>query len=172
MPEKKCRSCAMMIPAEAKICPYCRKGQAGFAKLFYIALGVTVVLIVISLAVPEKTKINDPISLHSKMIYLSKKTPFKIIGRGDVGGKGLSMSIIVPGKMKKEEVMRLAEEIRNSSDGKYLYVQIFDLEEAQRNQANDKYPEKKYWKHFLVDIAVNPSTGMNRIAWVAEGRNH
>lgn len=25
MPEKKCKHCAMMIPKDAKICPYCRK---------------------------------------------------------------------------------------------------------------------------------------------------
>ncbi len=27
MAEKKCKSCAMMIPKEAKICPHCRKRQ-------------------------------------------------------------------------------------------------------------------------------------------------
>lgn len=27
MAEKKCKSCAMIIPAEAKVCPFCRKTQ-------------------------------------------------------------------------------------------------------------------------------------------------
>ena len=28
MAEKKCRYCSMMIPGDAKICPYCRKSQS------------------------------------------------------------------------------------------------------------------------------------------------
>jgi hypothetical protein len=42
MAEKKCKSCAMMIPNEAKTCPYCRKRQGWalpakiFAALFIV----------------------------------------------------------------------------------------------------------------------------------------
>lgn len=41
--EKKCRSCAMQIPAAAKVCPYCRKkqGWALAAKMGGLILGVT-----------------------------------------------------------------------------------------------------------------------------------
>lgn len=37
--EKKCRHCAMMIPKEAKICPYCRKKQgASMVVAFFLIL--------------------------------------------------------------------------------------------------------------------------------------
>ena len=48
MAEKKCKYCAMMIPAEAKICPYCRKKQTStlltfIAALFFIFLIIGVI---------------------------------------------------------------------------------------------------------------------------------
>lgn len=48
MAEKKCKYCAMMIPVEAKICPYCRKKQTStlltfIAALFFIFLIIGVI---------------------------------------------------------------------------------------------------------------------------------
>lgn len=41
MAEKKCKHCAMMIPADAKICPHCRKKQ-GMGPVIKILLAILV----------------------------------------------------------------------------------------------------------------------------------
>lgn len=44
--EKKCKSCAKMIPKEAKVCPYCRRHQISsrLVKAFFIILGLFIIL--------------------------------------------------------------------------------------------------------------------------------
>jgi hypothetical protein len=64
--EKKCRHCAMMIPEEAKICPYCRKKQASGNLILQILLVSFVIIIVIPycLGVMNKDSSTQRLSLN------------------------------------------------------------------------------------------------------------
>ena len=55
--EKKCKYCAMMIPADAKICPCCRKilGWTWPAKivLAFIIIGILIPFIKVRILIPQ-----------------------------------------------------------------------------------------------------------------------
>lgn len=83
------------------------------------------------------------------------------------------MEILVAEEATKEEVLSLAAHIKsNFSPTGFLIIQIFDSKEAYLHRDNFRYPEEKYFKHFLVDVVRNPKTGYDKINWVAEGRDH
>lgn len=185
MPLIKCPECDHEISPEAEKCQYCGKpinkkiSPGKKVGLFILLIIAVFIFAVLSNMCSEGKKIKEIedrkqkiSSTESVIDDLSQKIPFKIIKRGNMGTRGISLVLIVPGKMTKEEVMKLAKQIQDSSSKTLLFIQIFDSIEAYKNQGNDKYPEKKYWKHFLVDMAINPSSGINRVDWVAEGRNH
>lgn len=53
-----------------------------------------------------------------------------------------------------------------------MYFKIFDSKEAYLHRDDPKYPEEKYWTHFLVNVVRNPKTGFDEVNWVAVGRDH
>jgi len=86
---------------------------------------------------------------------------------------GVGMTILVAEKVTKEEVLALAQHLRSKhSSTKWLWVDIFDSKEAYLHRDDPNYPEKKYSKHWLVQVFRNRKTGEDRIDWVAEGRDH
>jgi len=88
-------------------------------------------------------------------------------------GLGSRKVILVSEKATKEEVLTLASYLKTNymaeSNG-WVFIEIFDSKEAFLNQTNLNYPEKKYFKHFLVDAGNNPHTGVSWLDWVAEDR--
>lgn len=90
-------------------------------------------------------------------------------------GPGARKVILVSEKATKEEVLTLAYYLKTlymtERNGR-VFIQIFDSKEAFLNQTNPKYPEKKLFKHMLVDAGNNPSTGASWLDWVAVGRDH
>ena len=91
----------------------------------------------------------------------------------------VGMQILVSEKSTKEEVMALAKHLRSKYVGSIISIYIFDSKETPRHQddlANfgswQNYTEEKYYKHWLVQISINPNTGYDKIDWIAEGRDH
>jgi len=86
---------------------------------------------------------------------------------------GLGMELLVPDSTTRAQSLELAESFRKKrKSGEFLTIQIFDSREAYDNRENLDYSEEEYFKHFLVDMTINPNTGFDEIAWVAKGRDH
>ena len=91
----------------------------------------------------------------------------------------VGMQILVSEKSTKEQVMALAKHFRSKYDGSFISIYIFDSKETPLHQADlgdfgswQNYTEEQYYKHWLVLITRNTSTGFDKIEWVAEGRDH
>ncbi len=113
----------------------------------------------------QKTKAPE----EAKQLYI----PYETLRQWTVPSGGIGMEILVSEKATKERVLALARHLRSKylSEG-FILIQVFDSKEAYLNRDNPSYPEKKYFKHFLVDLVRNPKTGYDEITWVAEGRDH
>ena len=97
---------------------------------------------------------------------------FETLKKHDIPAGGTTLIILVSEKETKDNVMKLAKILfeEYTSKGSF-YLQIFDSKEAYINRDNPEYPEKKYWKHFLVDGSYNKNTGYKNLDWVADGRD-
>lgn len=66
--EKKCKYCAMMIPKEAKICPYCRKKMPISRAVGLIIIVVFSFIIILSMSSqPHTTPSTPPIGSDPKV---------------------------------------------------------------------------------------------------------
>ncbi len=97
----------------------------------------------------------------------------------DPGG-GTGMDLLVAETATKEEVLALATYLREEySDGR-IVIFIFDSREAwaaretetRTGKMPSNYSDEEYWKHHLVNIIRNPTTGYDEIEWVAKGRSY
>lgn len=66
MDEVKCKYCAMLIPRDAKICPYCRKKNRRISQID-VSIGIFIVLIIFALSLyPDKN--NNKTSTQSTLV--------------------------------------------------------------------------------------------------------
>ncbi len=119
-------------------------------------------LLIVLLATPQPTPTQNIIQYE-----VLKQWTFPMSGFGGIG-----MDILVSEKATKDEVLNLARYLRTIHGKGGIMINIFDSKEAYLNRENLQYPEKKYFRHFLVQITKNPVTGFDKIEWVAEGRDH
>lgn len=81
--EKKCKHCAMMIPKEAKVCPYCRK-KLGTSNFVIFILIIASVWIFYRMSIPsfdsykEKAK-NIPTKATTAPTHVKPTTPATVI---------------------------------------------------------------------------------------------
>ena len=100
-----------------------------------------------------------------------KTIDYQVIGQGAIPGIG--MTILVSENATKADVLALANSLRSKYlSGGYISIDIFDSLEAYNHRDDMTYPEAEYWKHYLVNIVRNPSTGYDKVYWAAEGRDH
>jgi len=87
--DKKCKYCAMAIPEEAKLCPFCRK-QQGFSRGFYICasviVGIFILLAIGECSIDSDTKNNfsksaPPKASISTKTFNSLTPEFKVIAK-------------------------------------------------------------------------------------------
>jgi len=127
-------------------------------------------------------KIYSILKLFSILIMIvhfgcsTKKTniiDYDVLRSWNIPTGGVGFDILVSEHASKDEVLKLASELRNEnlSKGKVI-IFIFDSREAWLNRDNDNYPEDEYFRHFLVRVLVNQQTGFDEIKWVAKGRDH
>lgn len=87
------------------------------------------------------------------------------------GQSGTGMDILVDESAKKQEVLDLAKSLNKEFMPKgSVIISIFDKEDAWKNRENTNYPEKEYFKHYLVEITYNKNNGFSEIKWCAENR--
>jgi hypothetical protein len=79
------------------------------------------------------------------------------------------IDFLVSDSASKEEVLKLAESLRQQYDGKFACISIFDSREAWRRHEDLSYPEKELDRHWLV--VIDGDSGQ-KISWVAEGRQN
>jgi len=98
--------------------------------------------------------------------------PYTVL-RNRSGGAVIGMDILVSETTKKDEVLALARKLRmeNLSSG-FIMISIFDSKEACTRRLDESYPAKELFKHYLVQITVNPKTGYDNINWMADNRAH
>ncbi len=102
-----------------------------------------------------------------------KVTTYEVLRRWSIPAGGIGMEILVSDTTTKNDVLALARKLRNDNLSKgYIFISIFDSREACARRLDESYPEKKLFKHYLVQITVNPNTGFDKINWMAEGRPH
>lgn len=103
-----------------------------------------------------------------------KTIPYEVLRKWDVKTRGFGMEILVDEAASREDVMNLAKSLQRQHAGKYLVIDIFDSREAWQHRDDDGYPEKEYWRHYLVQIAgkFRGWEDGQEIHWVAEGRDH
>lgn len=130
---KTCKYCGSQIPANAKICPYCRKKQKGKGGL--IAVIVIVILIIIIAAAasgddePKKVASSDSTSSSSvksdssstKKKEKNDDTTFTVGDTADFDGVKVRLSSAIVSKGNKSKYI-------TPDDGKYFLELIFDIE--------------------------------------------
>jgi len=91
---------------------------------------------------------------------------YETLRQWKIGRGGTGIEVLVSESATKAEVMALARSLeeRYRKTGGLQVLFIFDSREAWANRDNDKYPQDKYFKHFLV------AKTLDEIKWVAEGR--
>jgi len=164
-------------------CPNCKKkvskkSKNGIAKkpigclpsllilvAFFIILGGLIAYLTPTPNTQQKTEI----SMEPKKPSIT----FKTLRRWDIPAGGIGIELLVSEKATKKEVMALAQHLRSKYLSKgFVNIQIFDSEEAYLHRDDTSYPEKKYFKHYLISLVRNPKTGYYEINWMAKGRDH
>ncbi|RPH93580.1 hypothetical protein EHM69_09875 [candidate division KSB1 bacterium] len=130
----------------------------------------------------NKGKTNDQPGTAS-----SPEIEYDVVRKWEIpcGGKGgVGMEILVDESSTRQEVMNLARRIHAEYDTKgCIFFSIYDSRDAwldrldAMNDPNGKktklrLSENEYWKHFLVDVVRNSSKNIDKVDWVAKGRNH
>jgi hypothetical protein len=112
--EKKCPHCAMIIPKEAKICPYCRK-QLATSDAAKAVLGIIIALILLGWIGSSLNKVIPSGNLNPKIASHKFR----------VGGTFLpALGIIVPRGTTKEQLKAMLLEIKEARqlDSFYKYI--------------------------------------------------
>lgn len=149
-------------------------------KIFNVVMLMVVILIFMSFVFKiscdynrkrDQVIISNPLPATTTIIdnYKSDVSiKYNIVEQWSVGVKGVGMRIVVDPNASKEDVMRLANNLKNEYHvNDQVEINIFDSEMAARNQTNSLYPEKELFSHYLVSIRINRATGFSRIAWMA-----
>jgi len=132
-----------------------------------------IIIVMILLLIPVFS-FAENVKDANKLQTLQKNKRFEILSQHNMSGRGFRLVVLVSPSTSKDQAMALAKELRDLykdlNPKKILDISIFDSKEAYKHQSDDKYPQKKFMKHYLVQVNVNPNTGFNEIRWVAEGR--
>jgi hypothetical protein len=98
---------------------------------------------------------------------------YQVLRRWDIPAGGIGGELLVSENATKEEVLALASSLRSKylSEG-HIFISIFDSLEAYKRVDDPTYPKEEFFKHQLVVITRNPSTGFDEIQWTAEGRGY
>ena len=140
-----------------------------FISFVLIIIGGTLLLDQESRQPSPKIKQKIETSMEAKQSLIT----FKTLRRWNVPSGGIGMELLVSEKATKKEVMALAQHLRSKYLSKgFINIHIFDLEEAYLHRDDSDYSEKKYFKHYLINLVRNPKTGYNKINWMAKGRDH
>lgn len=182
----KCRECGKEISNTAKTCPHCGAKISrgiGCVSVVLFSVGIIIVILYIIMAVAGKDGNNDGVmggsesesnvSILSRIRAEGNNIKFEVLRCWDIPNNGYGMEILVDEKANKEDILRLAGDIRsNYIDKTILSVSIFDSREACRNRLNENYPEGEYFKHYLVELGRNQNSGYDEIQWTARDRDH
>ena len=97
--------------------------------------------------------------------------PYEEIWRGREQPGGLNRHYLVSKGASKEDVLRLASDLKAQAEpGKYVSIEIWDSAESHRRRLDESYAASEVFRHHLVSVTVNPTTGFNETQWTAEGR--
>jgi hypothetical protein len=154
------------VEAREKIEAEKKKPRHGCLMLFGLFLGAIAIFYIVSSFTRTSTKPTPPKKESS--IFIS----YDVLRRWTPGRSGTGLDLLVSPIATRVEVMQLANHLVNQyrSSGQVI-IFIFDDRKAWANRDNSAYPQKEYFKHFLVSVMSPPnSPGESEVKWVAEGR--
>jgi hypothetical protein len=93
--------------------------------------------------------------------------PYEVLSEWQVAGK-LCQELLVAESTSRADAMALGEWLKQNHEGQFFLIFVYDSREAWRNRDNDRFPEKKFWRHYLVGVSADPPC----VTWMAEGRGH
>ena len=79
---------------------------------------------------------------------------------------GIGLEIVVDESTTKDMVVELGEYFRRTyAKELFVFIAIFDNEEAAKNRNTLSYPEEELMSHYLVQLTVNKNAGENELKW-------
>ena len=96
--------------------------------------------------------------------------PYEIVENEERPDGKCLMQLVVSETASQQEVLKLAEILRQKYTGKLGSICVFDSREALRRRLDAAYPEKELIRHWLIEIEGD--TGPEHVKWIAEGRDH
>jgi len=99
----------------------------------------------------------------------NQQIPYKIVKEIKYPNEIYRRYVLVDEKAGKDQILKLAEYLKDEYNGHYVLMAIFDEQEAidSIDTTNKEYSNSKFYKHQLVMMKADGS-----IVWVAEKRDH
>jgi len=170
----KCKECKKKVSEKAKNCPSCgapvknRVGCGGFIVILFF-MGVALYNLP-SIIPPVKISPQSKTVQFNTAEKVKKEKPGDIIDYRIYSGSGSTYQVLVEKETKKEDVIRLAKYLRNKhSSSSFIFIAIFNDEEALENKINESYSTKRVMQHFLIQITKNNNTGFDKVIWMKNG---
>jgi len=124
------------------------------------------------MAVAEKAKKEKEAAAiaKSKAEEERKTISYEVLKQIPRGDRKLIIDVLVSERATKQEVLKLANNLRREYAGKYGVITIYDSRVASQRHHDETYPEKELFLHWLVEIA-DWNEG-KEIQWLAPERDH
>jgi hypothetical protein len=99
-----------------------------------------------------------------------KTISYEILKQIPRGDRKLIIDVLVSERATKQEILKLAGNLRREYAGKYGVITIYDSRVASQRHHDESYPEKELFLHWLVELA-DWDEG-KEIKWLAPERDH
>ncbi len=152
--------------------PQKAKRSMGCGTFLLIMLGVVVLGVIYSMIQARRHSLpagydGTPVAQIEQQFI-----DFTVLRRWVPGRDGTGLELLVSPFATRVQVMQLAYHLTAKYKPTGLVVIfIFDDRNAWANRDNDNFPQKEYFKHFLVTVMSPPlSAGDPEVRWTAEER--
>jgi hypothetical protein len=158
--------------AEVPLPPPKKKGGCGTAfVILLLAMVILGALVVVMSSIFSGGSSTGQVGSVAPRPAAPPPIPYSEIWRGREQPGGINRHYLVSTTATKEDVLRLAAYLKAQAEPrKYVFIEIWDSAESHRRRQDESYPASEVFRHHLVSVTVNPTTGFDETQWTAEGR--